>query len=110
MLHRTASEDRDNDNRDESKVYCAEMLRALKLPKPSGHDCDEYPFAATHEGSAGDGTDRNVAVEYVDEGHNRSVGGKLGWFFQDFRVFGYHAETGADARHPFERFYVKIPE
>ncbi|MFD0883384.1 LamG-like jellyroll fold domain-containing protein [Streptosporangium algeriense] len=108
-LHRSSSKDRDNKNRTESKKYCAQMLAELKVPKPIDRDCDEFPFAATHEGSAGSTTNRNVAVDYIIWDHNQRVGSFLGWFFQDYRVLGSDALTGQDRWHPYESFFVKTP-
>ncbi|MEU8272123.1 Ig-like domain-containing protein [Sphaerisporangium sp. NPDC049002] len=107
-LHRTASIEIDKANRALSKTYCAQMLVDLgNLPKPLDRDCDEFPFAASHEGSKEDGN-RNVAVDYIFWDHNQSVGRKLRWFWQTFRVFGSDVD-GVFRWHPFESFYVKIP-
>ncbi|MEU6428664.1 LamG-like jellyroll fold domain-containing protein [Microbispora sp. NPDC046973] len=108
-IHRSSSTARDEKNRDKSRAYCAQMLAELKEPRPIDRDCDEFPFAATHEGSAGDSTNGNVAVDYIIWDHNQHVGRYLRWFFQDYRVFGSDPENGVDRWHPFERFYVKTP-
>ncbi|MER6946557.1 LamG-like jellyroll fold domain-containing protein [Nonomuraea sp. NPDC000554] len=107
-LHRSSSQARDTSNRAQSVKYCAQLLTGGE-PSPKGKDCDEYPFAATHEGSAGATTNRNVAVDFIAHDHNRSVGSKLRWFWQSYRVFGSDAADGGDRLHPFESFYVKTP-
>ncbi|MCA2224220.1 LamG-like jellyroll fold domain-containing protein [Nonomuraea aurantiaca] len=108
-LHRSSSTTRDGQNRAQSVKYCAQLLIGGE-PSPKGKDCDEYPFAATHEGSAGATTNRNVAVDFIAHDHNRSVGSKLRWFWQSYRVFGSDAANAEDKLHPFESFYVKTPK
>ncbi|WP_327588568.1 hypothetical protein OHA25_17155 [Nonomuraea sp. NBC_00507] len=107
-LHRTSSEDRDRINRAQSVKYCAQLLKPGE-PSPQYKDCDEYPFAATHEGSAGQTTNRNVAVDFIAHDHNRSVGSKMKSFWQLYRVFGSDPLNGVDRWHPYESFFVKTP-
>ncbi|RBQ17742.1 hypothetical protein DP939_23015 [Spongiactinospora rosea] len=108
-LHRSNSKDRETKNRNKSRTYCAQMLAEIKEPKPVDRDCDEFPFAATHEGSDGPVTNRNVAVDYIIWDHNVKVGAKLRWFWQDYRVFGSDPTNGTDRTNAFERFYVSTP-
>ncbi|MFC4006137.1 LamG-like jellyroll fold domain-containing protein [Nonomuraea purpurea] len=108
-LHRSSSSSRDTQNRTQSVKYCAQMLAELGEPSPKNKDCDEYPFAATHEGSAGATTNRNVAVDFIAHDHNRSVGSKLRAFWQAYRVLGSDAVNGQDMVHTFESFFVKTP-
>ncbi|MEV0830107.1 Ig-like domain-containing protein [Nonomuraea rubra] len=116
-LHRSSSGTRDTRNRNVSLRFCSEMLAQLGEPKPAQHDCDEYPFAATHEGSGSDGkgglddpkgkriTNRNVVVDYVWYQDNRSVGSRAEKFWQIFRVLG-SAPNGSDLPHPYTAFWV----
>ncbi|WP_433348329.1 hypothetical protein ACQP25_33440 [Microtetraspora malaysiensis] len=69
------------------------------------------PFAATHEGSAGESgksINYNVAVKLIPYSPNRSVGSLLGWFYNHYRVLGTDPVTGADTKHAFGSFYVTI--
>ena len=49
---------------------------------PSGCDCDEYPFAATHQGAASG----RFSVRRIDPSDNRRAGAFLGDFFRAQRV------------------------
>ncbi|GII81382.1 hypothetical protein Sru01_63640 [Sphaerisporangium rufum] len=50
----------------------------------SGKQCDEYPFATTHEGAYSAGT--NVSVKPIDRLHNRDAGNDLNFFYERFRI------------------------
>ncbi|PZG07074.1 NucA/NucB deoxyribonuclease domain-containing protein [Nonomuraea aridisoli] len=103
------SRTRNERNRNRSRTYCADILRAEGVPRPINRDCDEYPFAATHEGSAGPTTNGNVAVGFILWDHNEKVGTDLGWFVQNYRVLGSEPLSAAGQLHPFEKLYVDTP-
>lgn len=116
-LHRSSSGTRETRNRTQSLRFCVEMLAQIGEPKPNNHDCDEYPFAATHEGSGSDGkgglddpkgtriVNRNVVVDYVWHQDNRSVGSRVEKFWGIFRVLG-STPNGDDLPHPYTKFWV----
>ena len=59
-------------------------LREWTAAERSGKQCDEYPFATTHEGAASAGN--NVSVKPVDKLHNRDAGNDLNFFYERFRI------------------------
>ena len=67
-LHRT------RDTSANRAVSEAECDRRFGCPRPSGYDCDEYPFAATSEGVA----TGNFDLRLVPSGQNSEVGRMLG--------------------------------
>nr|WP_169806265.1 LamG-like jellyroll fold domain-containing protein [Herbidospora sakaeratensis] len=108
-LHRSFSTSREQSNRAKSVQYCAGILEHFGgIPSPKGRDCDEYPFASTHEGSKDSGANMNVAVDFILAGHNRSVGSNLKTFWYAYRVLGQDP-WGNDEPHAFTRFYLKAP-
>lgn len=83
-------------------------------PRPTGMDCDEYPFASTDQGGRNGGQGRTFAncavpqhnginqmtpgdmstvggysVCLIDSGQNRSAGGQLSWFYAKNRIRAY---------------------
>jgi hypothetical protein len=50
----------------------------------NGKQCDEYPFATTHEGAAFAGD--NISVKPIDRLHNRDAGIDLNFFYERFRI------------------------
>ncbi|MBG0823390.1 Ig-like domain-containing protein [Planomonospora sp. ID91781] len=112
-LHRSSNAKRNGKNRSQSLKFCAQLANEPDYPwdKAPDEDCDEYPFAATHEGSAGpqaDSINYNVAVNLIPRSPNRSVGSLMNWFCHHYRVLGSHPDTGADTKHAFGKFYVTV--
>lgn len=77
-LHRTTLARLQRRNRSIAVAKC----RALS-PRPSGHDCDEYPFSSSREGCA---NTPNCSVRYIPSADNRGSGALLGAFFRHNRV------------------------
>lgn len=67
-LHRTT------DTSANRAVSAPECDRRFGSPRPSGYDCDEYPFAATREGAA----TGNFDLRLVPSEQNKGVGRMLG--------------------------------
>ncbi|GAA3553245.1 hypothetical protein GCM10022419_037060 [Nonomuraea rosea] len=112
-LYRSSNATRNTKNRTQSKKFCAQLVNEPDYPwdKGADEDCDEYPFAATHQGSAGpqaNSINYNVAVNLIPYSPNRSVGSLMNWFCQHYRVLGSHPDTGADTQHAFGKFYIKV--
>ncbi|KAF1055210.1 MAG: hypothetical protein GAK43_00003 [Stenotrophomonas maltophilia] len=80
-------------NRDASKALCEQ--RFPEQPD-AGKDCDEYPFASTHQGASLVAEDQ-MSVRYLDSSDNRRVGGKLGQFY-----------CGSDRIIDGEEFWLRI--
>ena len=77
-------------NRTAARAACRK-----KWPKkPSGKDCDEYPFAATNQGAAK--AKGKFSVRYITSGDNREAGRRLGAWYKNSRILNG------------ERFDVKI--
>ncbi len=64
----------DNDNLNDRNRYHA--CKYLPSPRPSGKECDEYPFASTYEGGQG------ASAELVPEQENQIQGGQLSAFYR----------------------------
>lgn len=75
-LHRTLDT---SANRDVSTPECD---RRFGSPRPSGYDCDEYPFASTREGAA----TGNFDLRLVLREQNRRAGGFLSDFYIKQRI------------------------
>jgi len=82
-----------NSNRDASKMLCKQRFPG----QPGmGKDCDEYPFASTHQGASLVPEDQ-TSVRYLDSSDNRRVGGRMGQFY-----------CGSDRIVDGEEFWVRI--
>jgi hypothetical protein len=79
-LHRSTSSTIKNANR---AVSCP-----TSWPRPSGMQCDEYPYASTLEGAASGG---GYHAEMILQGHNSMQGGRLGWWLTSNRIFDREA-------------------
>ncbi|WP_371785510.1 DNRLRE domain-containing protein [Streptosporangium subroseum] len=106
-LHRTTKTQMNTDNRAKSVATCRRYLEPGE-PIPPAEQCDEYPFAATYEGSAQPNVGDNYAVDYLAFNHNGSVGSKLRGFWQVNRVFGSNP-SGVHEKHTYESFWINVP-
>lgn len=90
-LERLRSEPERRENRRLSKNQCIAQYGKVSGQctftgdpdeEPSACDCDEYPFAAAHQGAASG----NFSVKRVDSGDNRRAGARFGCFLASQRV------------------------
>lgn len=77
-LHRAPS---DTANRAVSTPACN---AAFGSPRPTGKQCDEYPFASTLEGAAS--TTWDYSIKLVIDKHNTNAGSALSKFYKDDRI------------------------
>jgi len=71
-------------NREDATAFC-------ESPRPTGQQCDEYPFASTYEGGAQwlyvDGvTPFDISVRLVNKDQNREAGTDLKDFYKYYRI------------------------
>ncbi|WP_433272667.1 NucA/NucB deoxyribonuclease domain-containing protein [Actinosynnema sp. CS-041913] len=99
-LHRLKHNDRwREENRDEALRTC----RSSEMPPGEyprdGYQCDEYPFASTHEGASRTyNPQRNFSVKSIPEDDNSASGTWIGtWYSYDRIIDGDH-------------FYVRVIE
>jgi hypothetical protein len=64
----------DNDNLNDRNRYHA--CKELESPRPTGYQCDEYPFASTYQGGVG------ASAVLVPELENQTQGGQLSAFYR----------------------------
>jgi len=76
-LTRVRSKDVRAANRKSSKLLCEQRYPGQP---DKGKDCDEYPFASTHQGASLVPEDQ-MSVRYLDASDNRRVGGRMGQFY-----------------------------
>ncbi|MEU4828211.1 hypothetical protein AB0H37_40665 [Actinomadura sp. NPDC023710] len=62
-----------------------EACKTAPSPRPAGKECDEYPFAATHQGAALQGKG-DFSWELVKDTDNSAEGGYRSWWFDNFRI------------------------
>ncbi|MBH1938881.1 hypothetical protein I5Q34_32265 [Streptomyces sp. AV19] len=103
-LHRNLDRKRNDDNREAARKNCRKYF-GKNYSQGNKYDCDEFPFAATYEGSAQHDYDRNTpvnnfSVQPVIKKENGAGGALLLSFFAKYRIL----EGNDDA------FIVKIDQ
>ncbi|MBC2902449.1 NucA/NucB deoxyribonuclease domain-containing protein [Streptomyces cupreus] len=92
-LTRTTSATLIDANRDKAGDTCTAYYPAYSTS--SNLDCDEYPYASTHQGASKAGT--NYSARPINDSDNRSGGGQLSAFYSFNRMLDTE-----------DRFYVAI--
>ncbi|MBF8186284.1 hypothetical protein ITP53_11100 [Nonomuraea sp. K274] len=89
-LHRIWDENQDGTpNPLYSANVSAKDRACALLHRPTGYQCDEYPFASSYEGAGRNASGTltaNVSYKYVPQPHNGSAGTSLRWFWQKYRL------------------------
>ncbi len=57
-----------------------QACKDIESPRPTGYQCDEYPFASTYQGGAG------ASASLVPKLENRRQGGQLSDFYQRYNL------------------------
>jgi hypothetical protein len=85
LLHRTV----DKPTRDANRAIATGTCDVLwGTPRPTGMDCDEFPFASTQEGAANTSDTFDYSVKLVTSTVNRKEGALRGAWYRADRILG----------------------